>query len=333
MAKYTLAVITMIGIALTCACKGGNGAAAESANEKTTSKLYGPFNADSAYRFVSQQVDFGPRVPGSDAHAACARFLHDKLASYADTVIMQKGQATAYNGDKLPIYNIIGSFNKANSRRILLLAHWDSRPWADMDPKPENRTKPVPGANDGASGVGVLMEIARNLAQKAPSVGVDIMFVDTEDYGHSGGFSSDEDSWCLGTQYWTKNIVPYSADNLPIYGILLDMVGGRDAQFYFEAFSAQNAATPTNKVWGEAEQLGYGNRFPKKLGGAITDDHVFLTRAGIPTTDIIETLNPETQSFNPTWHTLDDNMSNIDPSSLKAVGQTVLNVVYKEKPY
>ena len=197
----------------------------------------------------------------------------------------------------------------------------------------ENRNKPIPGANDGASGVGVLLEIARNLAIEAPAVGVDILFVDGEDYGNAGGFSDNQETWCLGTQYWTKNMVPYTKNNRPIYGILLDMVGGKNARFHREYFSNTNAPNQTVRIWSEAAHLGLKDIFVNEIGGSIVDDHIFMAKAGIPTVNIIETMNVETSNFPPTWHTHADNMDNIDRRSLDAVGKTVLNVVYKEKPY
>mgnify|MGYP002546719025 CR=1 FL=1 len=243
-------------------------------------------------------------------------------------------QGRLSTGDRLPITNILASFNTASesTRRILLVAHWDTRPWADRESDSTMRSQPIAGANDGGSGTGVLLEIARNLGKRRAAVNVDILFVDGEDYGDDTGFGGDESSWCLGTQYWVENMVPYT-DTLPLYGILLDMVGGRDAKFHYEYFSQINAPVPTAKVWSEAERLGFDDVFIRAVGGAVTDDHIFLNRAGIPTTDIIETLNDRTQSFNPTWHTLDDNMDNIDRSTLRAVGCTVLNVVYKEKAF
>ena len=186
---------------------------------------------------------------------------------------------------------------------------------------------PILGANDGGSGVGVLLEIARCLQERKPMIGVDILFVDAEDYGNSG---DNEDTWCLGTQYWIKNL-PYSPSRMPQYGILLDMVGGKDAKFHREYVSQYVAPSIVDKVWTAAVASGYGDVFVNELGGSIVDDHVYVNQGGIPCIDIIETLNPQTMSFNPTWHTLDDNMSNIDRQSLKAVGQTVLNVIYNEQ--
>ena len=303
-------------------------------SQTSTTAVLGAFNADSAYNFIAQQVAFGPRVPGTQGHTMCRDYIVNTLRRVgADSIIVQNATVKAYTGETLPISNIIAGFNTENARRILLVAHWDTRPWADMESSTELRNQPITGANDGGSGVGVLLEIARNLAQKRPGVGVDLLFVDAEDYGSNDGFGTHADSWCLGSQYWVENIVPYSADNLPVYGILLDMVGGRDARFHYEAYSLHHAETPTLKVWSEAERLGYGDRFIKAIGGAATDDHVVLTKGGIPTTDIIEINNVETSTFPPTWHTHSDNLENIDRATLKAVGETVLNVVYKEKPY
>lgn len=330
------ALTAIILAAAACSCSGNN-QAKEGEQTDTPSPVaaaIGTFNADSAYNHIARQVAFGPRVPGTDGHRKCADYIIGTLTSQGvDTLIVQTGEVKAFNGDVLPIKNIIAGFNTRNSKRVLIAAHWDTRPWAEMETNMNLRDMPIPGANDGGSGVGVLLEIARNLAIKHPSVGVDLIFFDAEDYGNADGFGTNPDSWCLGSQYWVENMTPYSADNLPVYGILLDMVGGRDARFNYEAFSAQNASTPTIKVWSEAERLGYADIFPRSIGGAATDDHVVLTRAGIPTTDIIEINNVETQTFPPTWHTHNDNMDNIDRNTLKAVGETVLNVIYKEKAF
>lgn len=296
------------------------------------SRLKGSFNADSAYRYIAEQVSFGPRVPGSEGHKQCGDYIIRKLNDfYADSVIVQEATVTTFNGKTLPIRNILGRYNPDSDHRILLAAHWDTRPWADNEHDLELRNKPIAGANDGASGVGVLLEIARNLYLEAPDCGVDILFTDAEDYGNSNGFGNNDDTWCLGTQYWVKHM-PYGASDKPRYGILLDMVGGRNARFHYEMFSRENAPSPTFRVWSEARNLGYDDRFINEVGGMITDDHVYLTRAGIPTTDIIENKNEQTLSFPPTWHTHQDDMKNIDKSSLEAVGRTVLNVVYNEKP-
>lgn len=319
-----LLLIVLAGAACACSRTGK-----ETASHVADTPL-GSFNADSAYRYVAEQVAIGPRVPGTEEHDSCARYIINKLRSFdADTITVQTGTVTAFNGDVLPLTNIIACYRPEIRRRILLAAHYDTRPWADRDINPDHHDTPILGANDGASGVGVLLEIARNLAMREPSVGVDLIFFDCEDYGSHT--TAEDDGWCLGSRYWASHMVPYRNENLPVYGILLDMVGARDAQFPYEYFSQLNAITPTIKVWSAAEALGYSDRFPRSVGGAVNDDHIVLTNAGIPTTDIIECNNESTGSFHPSWHTLADDMSIIDRETLGAVGTTVLNVAYKER--
>ncbi len=287
------------------------------------------FDPDSAYAYVKAQVEMGPRVPGTKAHDACADYLVGKLRDFgADTVITQEGVVTAFDGTRLPIRNIVARFRGVNPRgkRIVLMAHYDTRPWADEDADEANRLTPIDGANDGASGVGVLLEVARHLGKAHPGIDVDIFLTDAEDYGASGG--ENEDSWCLGTQYYLSSN-PYAAER-DTYGILLDMVGGKDAKFYREYFSEAYAKPVNDRVWAEAKKIGLTSRFVDRLGGAITDDHLYFNRAGITTVDIIEMQHPTTGSFPPYWHTLGDNIDNIDPSTLGAVGQVVTNVVYHE---
>ena len=285
------------------------------------------FDADSAYRYIETQVSCGPRVPGTEGHRRCAEFIVSSLRRQgADTIIEQKTTVTAYNGDRLPINNIMARFNINAAKRVLLVAHWDTRPWADAEPDKSKHSIPIPGANDGGSGVGVLLEVARNLGTEVPNIGVDMLFTDAEDYGETGG---DDDSWCLGTQYWVKNM-PYETNRLPMYGILLDIVGGQNAKFHREYFSEYFAPKINTEIWAVAASSGYGGRFINETKGAVTDDHVYINQAGIPCVDIIECANPETGSFPPTWHTLNDDMNSIDRGTLKAVGQTVLNLIYKE---
>lgn len=327
--KFT--VVSLAIVALICSCSGRTKTTtAESVSE--TEAPMGQFSADSAYRYVAEQVAFGPRVPGTAAHDSCREYLVNKFRSFgADSIIVQQADLTAFNGDVLPSSNIIAMYNKDAHDRILLAAHWDSRPWADRDPDPDKRDMPVLGANDGGSGVAVLLEVARNFTLRKPDVGVDIILFDSEDYGASGQGNHDDDGWCLGSKYWVSNMVPYEGHALPDYGILLDMVGNREALFHYEEHSTRYAATPTIKVWAEADNMGYGDRFIRTVGGAVIDDHIYLNNAGIPTTDIIEMLNVETGSFFPEWHTTHDNMSVISPSTLAMVGNVVLNVVYREK--
>lgn len=312
---------------------GGSAAGVDKQGKATenVAVLRGTFDKDSAYKYIAEQVAFGPRVPGTQGHVDCAKYLVDRLHDFgADTVMTQSAVVEAYNGDKLPIINIFAKYNPRAANRILLVAHWDTRPWANMERSEEERRLPVPGANDGASGVGVILEIARNLGMQTPECGVDILFTDAEDYGNSGGFSYNDGSWCLGTQYWIENM-PYNKVSRPSYGILLDMVGGEGARFHREQLSHVDAKAPTVKIWGEAKLLGFEDIFVNKVGGAVIDDHVFLTKAGIPTCDVIEHMSDVTGSFPATWHTLDDDLQHISTKTLDAVGKTVQNVIYKEK--
>jgi hypothetical protein len=283
------------------------------------------FNADSAYAYIKTQVDFGPRVPNTKQHAACAAYLINKLKDYTPHVLVQKGTVTTFNNIKLNIQNIITQFNPAAKTRILLFAHWDTRPWADRDTA--RTEEPILGADDAGSGVAVLLEVARQLSTQNLPVGVDIAFFDAEDYGVKGE-AEGEDSYALGTQYWCKNLMPagYTAS----YGILLDMTGAKNATFLKEANSMMYAQGIVNKVWNTASQLGFSNYFLNQLGGAITDDHVYPNKIlNLPCIDIVNT-NPATLSFASHWHTHADNMDIIDNNTLKAVGQTLLEVIFSE---
>lgn len=325
-------IIASLLMVAAASCTGGSA----SAGSKTAGETYteqGEFSADSAYGFVARQVAFGPRVPGTDAHRACGEWIAATLREFgADTVSISGTPVTAWDGAVLPVRNIFARYNSAAPSRIILLAHYDTRPWADHDPDPARRLTPIDGANDGASGVAVLLEIARNLGMKRPDIGVDILMTDCEDYGARDDADVDrsDETWCLGARQFAENL-PYTAADRPTMGILLDMVGGRDARFNREYFSANAAPQPTARVWAMASRLGLADRFPMAVGGAITDDHIPLMHAGIPVTDIIECASPATGSFNPTWHTTADNLENIDRTSLAAAGRVVLNVIYTEK--
>ena len=285
------------------------------------------FNADSAYLFVKAQIEFGPRVPNTKAAANCGDYLIHKMKQWSDTVIVQKGTVTAYDGTKLKFRNIISSFNLESKTRILLFAHWDTRPWSDQDNV--DKDKPSLGADDGASGVAVLMEMARQYSVSKPKIGVDFAFFDAEDWGKEGGGPESEDSYALGTQYWAKNlhVKNYSAN----YGILLDMVGGKDAQFRFEGLSYNRARSVVEKVWQAANNLGYSNYFLNQDGGWVTDDHVYVNNIGIPSIDIIHSSPGSRSGFASHWHTHNDNLEVIDRNTLRAVGQTLLKVVAEEK--
>ncbi len=274
------------------------------------------FNTDSAYQYIQDQVDFGPRVPGSLAHKQTAEYLQKKLSQYCDTSFIQQG---VFNN--IAINNIIGSINQDKKNRILLCAHWDTRPMADQDI--ERPTEPADGANDGASGVGVIIEIARQLQQKKPNVGVDIVFFDAEDMGEANGAAT---TWCLGSQYWSKN--PHKSNYIAEFGILLDMVGPKNAVFAIEANSWMYAQLYVKNVWNTAKRLGHGRFFNNSFGGQLVDDHLFINQnLGIPTLDIIHYDTKEKTGFGDFWHTHKDNMETIDKITLKAVGETVLQVV------
>jgi len=287
------------------------------------------FNADSAYIYVKEQVDFGPRFPNNEAHGKCAKYLENKLKSFGLNTITQVGEGVTFNNKKIVIKNIIGEYNPEAQKRILLFAHWDTRPFADQDTK--NMTKPILGANDGGSGVGVLLEVARQLTLTKPNIGVDIIFFDAEDYGQPSGISDNEyssDSWCLGSQYWSKN--PHKENYKAEYGILLDMVGSTSPQFRQEAFSNQYAPLIVQKVWENAKKLGYNNYFLNQQTGPLIDDHKFVNElANIPSIDIIHYENAR-GSFHSTWHTHNDNMDVIDKKSLAVVGEVLLYTIYQE---
>ena len=287
------------------------------------------FNSDSAYFFVEQQVNFGPRVISSKAWDNCSKYLTNKLESYNAKVIVQQAPITTYDQKKHTLRNIIGSYSPEKNNRIALFAHWDSRHVADYDTI--NTSQPILGANDGGSGVGVLLEIARNLDLKNPKIGVDIIFFDAEDYGQpeNSKFPIMSDSWCLGSQHWSKN--PHKQNYFAKYGILLDMVGGKDAEFWQESISSYYASNIIKKVWDVAHNIGYSNFFIYKNSPQIMDDHYYVnTIAGIPTIDIIEYDPFSKTNFNKHWHTHADNMNNVDRKTLKAVGQTVMDVIYSE---
>ena len=293
------------------------------------------FNADSALAFCEAQCDFGPRIMNSEAHEKCGEWIIGKFRQFGCEVETQKADLKGYDGTILKNTNIIAHYNPKATTRILLCAHWDSRPWADNDPDSANWRKPVMAANDGASGVGVMLEIARLLqADKKlnPHIGVDFVCFDAEDWGTPqwADVQDQGDSWALGAQYWSEN---KSADYQPRYGILLDMVGGQGAQFYREGMSMQYASSIVKKVWRAARQTGYGSFFPNSDGGMITDDHIPVNqKAKIPTIDIIP-YYPDCQqsSFGPTWHTVNDDMAHLDKNVLKAVGQTMIQVLYTEE--
>lgn len=290
------------------------------------------FNADSAYIYLQEQCDFGPRTMNSTAHDKCEKWIIQKFEQYGCKVTTQKATLNGYDGTPLRSTNIIASYNPEATTRIMFCAHWDCRPWADNDPDSTNWHKPIIAANDAASGVGVMIELARILKGSGLELGVDFICFDAEDYGTPQWFEGEDpgDTWALGAQYFANNLPEGYA---PRYGILLDMVGGVGAKFYREGMSMQYAPAIVKKVWNAARQVGYGSYFPKDDGGMITDDHMPVNQtANIPCIDVIPYYPDCAQSsFGPTWHTIADNMDNIDKNTLKAVGQTMVQVLFTEK--
>lgn len=328
MKPYHIIVAAALVTALFSSC-------GESDTDKTTEDAVVTvpvFSADSAYAFVERQFLFGPRVPATPAHDSCLNWIVESFLGFnADTVIVQRAEVMIYDGSYKPMANVIASYNVQADSRILLCAHWDSRPFADQDVNPETRNTPIPGVDDGASGVGVLLEVARNLGEQMPAVGVDIILFDLEDWGApewDDRSSSPDNGWCLGSQYWAKNKheMGYRAQ----FGILLDMVGGADSKFYREYFSEMGAKWVNDKVWGMAHELNMNDRFVSREGGAITDDHMAVMKfGGIPCVDIVA-YNPQGNSGFPSyWHTHNDDMRNISRSTLNDVGTLLLNIIYK----
>ena len=284
------------------------------------------FDADSAYAFVARQVAFGPRVMNTAAHDATGEWLVGKLKEFGATVEEQKFTAAAYDGTPLKGNNIIGRYNPELEDRVVLAAHWDTRHVADSDLENDPNAV-VEGADDGASGVGILLEIARQLGQSTPNIGVDIIFFDAEDYGEGGG-SGNSESWGLGAQHYSRNL----RGTRPRYGILLDMVGAKGAQFYQEEISLAAARPVVEKIWGVAQQIpAFASYFPMKKQRQVLDDHYFVnTIAGYPMADIINFREDTDTGFVSHWHTGKDGMENISRETLRAVGQVVTAVVYRE---
>jgi len=328
--KNKLLFLPVIVITVLFLASCGNGTKKDGDTKKdTVVQMNVPaFNADTAYYFVKRQVDFGPRNMGSKAHDNCARYFEQTFKKYTKNVTVQNGRVTTFDGKTFPMQNIIASFNPDNQNRIFICSHWDSRPFADQDPDVKNHTKPIDGANDGASGCGIILELARMLSVSKVKIGVDLIMLDAEDYGQpeKSTYPPKEDTWGLGSQYWSKN--PHKPNYQARFGILLDMVGATSATFGKEGFSQYYAPDIVTKVWSAAARSGFGDYFIMDNTNEITDDHYYInTIRKIPTIDIIQQTPT---GFNKTWHTLSDNISGIDKATLKAVGQTLVRVIWEE---
>ncbi len=291
------------------------------------------FNADSAYYFVKKQVSFGPRIPNTAAHQNAGDYFIAQFKKYGAAVFVQEFSAPTYDNQKLNLRNIIASFNPEKKKRILLAAHWDTRPFSDKDPEKPNAQ--FDGANDGASGVAIWLEIARVMSDnQLPEVGVDFLLFDGEDWGEKEGQQNThplpeglQDWWCLGSQHWSKN--KHKPNYSAYYGILLDMVGGKNAQFAREGYSMEYAPSVVDKVWNAASRSGFSHVFINAQAGFITDDHKFVNEIGkIPMIDIVS--YEQTAGFGDFHHTRKDNMEIISKETLHAVGKTLLNAIYYE---
>lgn len=323
-------ILSIFILALLIGC-GRDGKQTQETNKPAKVVNVPLFNADSAYAFVKTQVDFGPRVPNTAAHKKAGDYFIAQFKTYGAVVKAQEFSATTFDRKKVSLRNIIASFNPEKKKRILLAAHWDTRPFADKDK--ENPNAPIDGANDGASGAGILLEVARVISKQAPDAGIDLILFDGEDWGERTGTNPPpllnglESWWCLGSQHWAKN--KHASDYTASFGILLDMVGAKDAQFAFEAFSLDYAPGIVDKVWKSARKIGFSNVFINVKDGQVIDDHLFVNvHAKIPMIDIVS--YDDSGSFGDYHHTRKDNMDIISKETLQAVGQTLLQVIYYE---
>jgi len=290
------------------------------------------FVADSAFAHIEAQCGFGPRVMNTPAHDSCGLWIARKFRDYGLEVSFQDAVLTAFDGTPLRSRNITARHNPEAARRIMVASHWDSRPWADNDPDSALHRQPVMAANDGASGVAVMLELARLLRDAdSIAIGIDFVCFDAEDYGAPYWAKSqlDDDGFALGAAYWAKNL---PANDKPVYGILLDMVGGQGAKFYQEGVSLHYAPDIVDRVWSAARAAGYASFFPMDTGAMVTDDHVPVNQvANIKMIDIINHYPDCPQgTFGPTWHTASDTPQHIDKAVLKAVGQTLVQLIWEE---
>lgn len=314
--------IILFAIALSLFGCGGKAA------RPTEEVAHPAFSCDSAYSYVARQLDFGARVPGTEAHDSCVLWLTTQLERFGAQVSVEEGYMSDFAGEKQRVRNIVARFGSDSlPKRILLCAHFDSRPWCDEDEEAA-WYQPVPAANDGASGVAVLLEVARQISlmtgDKRPTTGVDIVLFDCEDMGTPRflGEMDRQDTWCLGSQLWARDA---SLRGRYEWGILLDMVGAPGATFFREYYSEQMASPYVQKVWKAASELGYGHIFRNEQAGAIIDDHYYVGQAlGIPIIDIIH-LDEHTGTFPRWWHTQQDDIQQIDRATLQAVGEVVMS--------
>lgn len=336
--KTLLGACAISAVLLSCDTDSTTSERQEQAPKPVVERLEGveapQFNADSAYAYIEKQVSFGPRVPNTAEHRQAGDYLIQKFEELGAQVEVQAFEAEAFDGTTLSLRNIIASYNPSANKRVLLAAHWDTRPFADKDSDESKWREPIAGANDGGSGVGVLLEIARQIqANDDPQVGVDIILFDGEDYGEPEFMDENQKQrnkiyWCLGSQYWAQN--KHTRNYTAFFGILLDMVGAEGAQFYREGYSREMAPSVIKRVWGWAHELGHGRFFKYKNSEPIIDDHLYMNQGGVPSIDVIDYDPASDFYFGDYHHTHEDDMSIISRETLKAVGETVLHTVYHE---
>ena len=325
--KLTKAIINIawifiiLGSISFTACRN-EGESPSGSTEKVAPVKVPRFNGDSAMVFLEKQLSFGFRIPGTPEAEACKDWMVEKLESYGANVIEQEFKVSFMDVDEATATNVIAEFNPRNRRRILLCAHWDSRKVADKENDPELMSQPIMGADDGASGVAALIEFARVFSENPKDIGIDIILFDAEDQG-----IGPASTWALGSQHWSLNLhrKRYNAE----FGILLDMVGAKNARFGREGYSVTYAPKYVDKIWKLAQAMGYGDLFQNFNAPQITDDHYWINvQAKIPTVDIIN-LPENRGGFGKYHHTHADDIDNIDPRTLRVVGQVVTAVVYK----
>ncbi|MEP6491472.1 MAG: M28 family peptidase [bacterium] len=293
-----------------------------------------PFDAQAAMAYTKAQLDFGPRTPGTPAHDKAADWIVAEMKKRTDSVSEQRWTQTTVKGVKLPLRNILARFNPSATQRVLYITHWDTRPTADDDSNFGNKTQPILGANDGAAGVGLFVALADVFKKTPPSVGVDLLFTDGEDWGafdadSSGGYPDA----LFGSQYFANHLP--SPDYKPLFGVLWDMIADADLQIYQEAYSVQNAPEVVNRVWQTASDLGYGNYFLREVGSEITDDHLPLQKKGLRVADVIDlqygplpaTHNALTPSSPTYHHTMQDTFDKLSAKSLQIVGDVAVTLV------
>lgn len=319
--RYNSWIFIILGFISFTACRNEGGSSA-GRTEKVAPVKVPRFSGDSAMAFLEKQLSFGYRIPGTPEAEACKDWMVDKLESYGANVIEQDFKVSFMDENDIPATNVIAEFNPRNNRRILLCAHWDSRKVADKENDPELMSQPIMGADDGASGVAALIEFARVFSENPINIGIDIVLFDAEDQG-----IGPASTWALGSQHWSLN--PHRKGYDAEFGILLDMVGAKNARFGKEGYSVQYAAKYVDKIWKLAQAMGYGDLFQNFNAPPITDDHYWVNvQAQIPTVDIIN-LPGNRGEFGKYHHTHADDIDIIDPRTLRVVGQVVTAVVYK----